>query len=104
MAAIEIGWYLDAGAVVWDAGEGRFGLVYEKMPAAVESLAKQVSVIQLTGDFAAADALIKKYVKKEKENTYSLTTGLAAVRDKVIEKFKAAGIKSPSLRYDIKGL
>lgn len=104
MAAIELGWYLDAGALSWHQETGQFSLVYEKMPQAVAGLAKRVSTLQLQGDYAAADALVNQYITKGKEAQYWLSPTLSAIRKVVLEKFKSAGIKSPSLRYEIRGI
>ena len=104
MAAIEIGWLLDAGALVWHPEPGRLEIAQEKMSLAVESLAKHVATIQLTGDYAGATALQEKYVKKTGPDTYELKGVLKEIRERILAKFKSAGIKSPSLRYEVSGL
>ncbi len=104
MVAIQLGWYMDAGAVTWDEQAGRFAVDFEKMPAAVESLVKEVSLIQLTGDRARAEALIGKYIEKKGEKDYALTGTLGTAREVMLGKFKEAGIRSPSLRYKVTGL
>ncbi len=103
MVAIQLGWYLDAGAVTWNAEEGRFKVVFERMPAAVESLARKVATIQLTGDYDQAVELIGKYIVKKGEKEYELKGTLGSARKVMMDKFKAAGIKSPSLRYEVTG-
>jgi hypothetical protein len=103
MVAIQVGWYLDAGAVTWNPETGRFTLDYEKLPAAIESLTKEVATIQLTGDYARGRKLVDTYIAKEGDE-YSLKGKLGEARDAMLAKFKAAGIKSPSLRYEVTGL
>jgi hypothetical protein len=104
MVAIQLGWYLDAGAVTWDAGQGRFTVHYDKMPAAVESLAKHVATIQLTADYAAAEELVEKYIVHEGGKEYQLKGVLGEARKVMLEKFEAAEIRSPSLSYEVTGL
>ncbi|MBW2261894.1 MAG: hypothetical protein JRG91_07975 [Deltaproteobacteria bacterium] len=104
MVAIQLGWYMDAGAVTWDADAGRFAVDFEKIPAAVESLVKEVTLIQLTGDRARAENLIGKYIKKKGEKEYVLHGTLGEAREVMLGKFKEAGIRSPSLRYKVTGL
>ena len=104
MVAIQLGWYMDAGAVNWDEKTGRFTMHYEKMPAAVESLAKKVATIQLTGDYDQAKELVGKYIVSKGEKDYELKGILAQARKVMMDKFEKAGIKSPSLRYEVTDL
>lgn len=104
MAAIELGWYLDAGAVVWRPDTGRLDVVPERMTPAVESLAKHVATIQLTGDYAGARELHDKYIRKTGPEAYELSGVLQRIRETILNKFEKAGIKSPSLRYEVTGL
>jgi peptidase M49-like protein len=104
MVALQLGWYLDAGAIEWNVKGGRFKIDYAKIPGAIESLAKKVATIQLTGDYAQADELVKKYISKNGDNDYSLNGALGEARKAMMDKFEAAGIKSPSLQYEITGL
>ncbi len=104
MVAIQLGWYLDAGAVTWNEKTGRFTMHYEKMPAAVESLAKKVATIQLTGDYDQAKELVGKYILAKGEKEYELKGVLAQARKVMMDKFEKSGIKSPSLRYEVTGL
>ena len=78
-------------------------VVYPKMAAALTTLTKSVSTIQLTGDYQAADALFKTYVSEDQDGV-TLNGALGEIRESIIAKFKASGIQSPSLRYRIKGL
>jgi hypothetical protein len=103
MVAIQLGWYIDCGAVSWDRDKGRFTIDIEKMPEAVESLAKKVATIQLTGDYDQAKELVDKYVAAKGENEYELNGILGQARKVMMDKFKEAGIKSPSLRYEVVG-
>jgi hypothetical protein len=104
MVAIQLGWYLDAGAVTWDGGAGRFTVHYDKMPAAVESLAKHVATIQLTGDYGAAKELVEKYIVHKGGKDYELKGVLGEARKVMLDKFKAANIRSPALTYEVTGL
>ena len=104
MVAVELGWYLDAGAVSWDPATGLFSVDLARIPAAVESLAREVATIQLTGDRARAEALVSKYVVEKDGGKYELAGTLGRAREDMVGRFKAAGIKSPSLRYSVTGL
>jgi hypothetical protein len=104
MSAIQIGWYMDNGAVVWDAEKGRFSVHFEKMPAAVEALAKKAATIQLTGDYKQADDLVLTYLIRRDDGEYEVKGALGEARAVIMDKFKEAGIKSPSLRYNVTGL
>ncbi|MBW2278738.1 MAG: hypothetical protein JRF63_14700 [Deltaproteobacteria bacterium] len=104
MVAIQLGWYLDAGAVTWDSNTGRFTIHYDKMPAAVESLAKHVATIQLTGDHDKAVDLVEKYITHKGGKDYELKGVLGEARKVMLDKFKAAEIRSPALTYEVTGL
>ena len=69
LAAIQVGFLLDEGAVTFDpnalaadGNAGAFTIHFEKMPAAVEKLMKVVGQIKATNDKAGANALVLKYV------------------------------------------
>ncbi|HEY1553865.1 MAG TPA: hypothetical protein VGF94_03470 [Kofleriaceae bacterium] len=70
LAAVQIGFLLDHGALTWDdhatAANGRdhgaFTIHLDKMPAAADDMMKLVAGIKARGDKAAADALLAKYV------------------------------------------
>jgi len=104
MVAIQLGWYMDAGAITFDENTGRFSVHFDKMPAAVESLVKKVATIQLTGDYDQAKSLIGKYIVSKADNEYELKGKLATARKMMLKKFVEAGITSPSLRYSVKSL
>jgi hypothetical protein len=69
LAAIQLGFLMDQGAVVWDEAapaangkdRGAFKLVWDELPTACEKLMKQVVTIKARNDKAAAEALAKKY-------------------------------------------
>ena len=73
LAAMEIGFLLDHGALAFDpaamAANGRdtgaFTIDFEKLPLAVESMMRQSGSIKATGDKAAAEQLKAKYVDSE---------------------------------------
>jgi hypothetical protein len=70
LAAIQIGFLLDKGALTWDpkatAGngtdQGALVINYDKLVPAVDEMMKVVAGIKARGDKKAADALAKKYV------------------------------------------
>ncbi|MCP4599676.1 MAG: hypothetical protein GY847_03900 [Proteobacteria bacterium] len=101
MAAIQLGWYMNTGAVSWDPSEGRFNMDTDKMPAAIESLAKKVATIQLTGDYDQGKKLIESFIVIKGKTQFELKGVLAEAREVMVEKFKKAKIKSPSLKYEI---
>jgi hypothetical protein len=104
MVAIQLGWLLDQGALVWNGAAQRYRIDFDRMPAAVEALVKKVATIQLTGDYAGAQALVDAYISRKGEADYELRGVLAEARRVMMDKFKTAGIKSPSLRYAVTGL
>jgi hypothetical protein len=103
MSAIQLGWFIDHGAVLWHPESGQLHVVREKMSDAVAALIKTVSTIQLQGDFKGAEALYDKYVDKS-DKTVRLNGVLNEIREAIVKRFKEAGIKSPSLRYEVKGI
>jgi hypothetical protein len=70
LAAIQIGFFLDEGALTWDANvaaangtdKGAFTINFDKMVPAVDKLMKIVGGIKAKNDNAAAIELAKKYV------------------------------------------
>ena len=70
LAAIQIGFLLDEGAMTFDPNaiaangtdKGAFTIFLEKMPAASDKLMRLVGAIKASGDKAGAEALSKKYV------------------------------------------
>jgi hypothetical protein len=103
-AAVELGRYFDAGALVWelgrDEGEARLRVDFEKLPSAVEALARDAVAIQLSGDSKRAGELVRKYVV-EKDADISLLGLAGELRQAALERLKAAGMRPPSLRYEI---
>ncbi len=69
LAAIQVGFFIDEGALIFEpeldpAGNGdtgRFRIDYKKLVAAVDKLMKQVGQIKATGDKAAAEKLVNRY-------------------------------------------
>ena len=70
VAAIQIGYLMDKGALVWDtkasaangSDTGALTVVWKKLVPAVNQMMKDVGGIKARGDKAAAEALAKKYV------------------------------------------
>jgi hypothetical protein len=63
MQLMQLNWYLDRGAYVWDADTRTIAIKYEKMHDAVASLLERVLAIQHEGDRAKADAFIAEWTK-----------------------------------------
>jgi hypothetical protein len=70
LAAIQIGFLRDEGALTWDdnataangSDKGAYTVHVEKFPAAAAKLMKMVGQMKASGDRASAEALAKKYV------------------------------------------
>jgi hypothetical protein len=70
LAAIQVGFLLDDGALAFDAAtpaangqdRGAFSVKFDKLPAGFERLMKAVATLKAKNDKAAADALVAKYV------------------------------------------
>jgi hypothetical protein len=70
LAAIQIGFLLDEGALSWDKSAkaangkdtGALSIHFDKLPAAIDKMMKTVGELKATGDRAGAEALAKKYV------------------------------------------
>ena len=70
LAAIQIGYLIDKGALTWDANataangsdKGAFTIHADKLTAVAEDLMKEVAGIKARGDKAAAEKLIARYV------------------------------------------
>jgi hypothetical protein len=70
LAAIQIGFLMDEGALLWDANamaangkdKGAFSLDEAKLPAAIDKMMKVVGEIKAKNDKKAAEALSDKYV------------------------------------------
>jgi hypothetical protein len=71
LAAIQLGFLLEAGAIAWDANAraangqdvGAFVLHIERFPAAVEALMRRAAGIKARGDQADALALVRQHVE-----------------------------------------
>ena len=74
LAAIQVGFLMDEGALIWDAkaksasgaDTGAYKVDFAKMGPAVDKLMKTVGGIKAKGDKAGALALAKKYVDSDK--------------------------------------
>lgn len=83
LAAIQVGFFLDEGALTFDPeapaangkDKGVFTLNFDKLPEAVEKLMRKVGRIKATGDRAAAEKLVALYVDGDR-----LPTALIAER------------------------
>jgi hypothetical protein len=70
LAAVQLGYLSDEGALTWDAqakaangqDTGCFALHLERMPAAVDKMMSLAAGIKARGDRAAAEELLRKYV------------------------------------------
>ena len=104
MAAIEIGWHLKNGAIIWDDSTEMLRIDFKKLPGSIEGLVKKVAVIQLRGHKERADRLYGEFITKSDDGTIELVGPVAQIRSLNIERYKKAGLKSPSLRYEITDL
>lgn len=103
MVAVELGWYMDHGGVTWE--NGRFKVDFVKLPLAVESLAKHVSTLQLTGDYAGVKKLIGSYVKTiVPGKKYEYVGKIKAPLNQMKVTFKKANVKSVAISYQVSGL
>ncbi len=74
LAAIQLGYLMDKGAIRWDPeamaangkDKGAFTVHFEKLPAAIEELMKHVGQIKARGQKAEAAALVTAYVDSDK--------------------------------------
>ncbi len=64
--AIQWNWLREKGAIA-EGTEGRFSVVIEKMPEAIQSLSNELLMIEATGDFSRAEKLAQKYGKSNPE-------------------------------------
>ncbi len=70
VAAMQIGYLIDKGAIIWDASataangsdKGALAIVWAKLVPAVNQMMKDVGGIKARGDKKAAEAMAKKYV------------------------------------------
>jgi hypothetical protein len=60
-ALCELNYFLDKGAVRFDANTDKWSVVLEKMPQAISDLAREVLTIEATGDYQGAVALLDKW-------------------------------------------
>jgi hypothetical protein len=84
LAAIQLGWLMQSGAVLWRAAEtaangkdrGCFSLALDKFPAAVKALMTEVAQIKGRGDKARAEKLVTEYVDVagDKKRVHDLIT------------------------------
>ncbi len=58
---MQFNYYVQQGAITRDAATGLYAIDFEKMPAAIASLAKELLEQEATGDRARTDAWFKKY-------------------------------------------
>lgn len=62
LAAVQIGWLMDRGALVFS--RGKFQLHFDKVAPAVDALMREVGRIKARGDKKAGRALIDRYISK----------------------------------------
>ncbi len=71
---MEFNYLSEEKAILWDAASGRYVLDFEKMPAAIGALAKELLEMEATGDRARAESWFQRYAV--------LPPNLAAALDK----------------------
>jgi hypothetical protein len=82
LAAIQLGHFLQEGAVAWRAGEtaangkdpGCVEVAFDELPASIQSLMAQVAGIKARGDRAGAEALTRDHVDVAGERKQLLDT------------------------------
>jgi hypothetical protein len=82
LAAIQLGHFLEDGAVAWRAGEaaangkdpGCLDVAFDRLPASVQSLMAQVAGIKARGDRAGAEALLRDHVDVTGDRRHLLDT------------------------------
>jgi hypothetical protein len=90
LSAIQIGMLLELGAMKWDPAAvaangtdvGALVIDFAALPAAVNQMMQRVGAIKATGDRAAAEALVAKYVDGD-------TVPQATIRERVLRDPKA---------------
>jgi hypothetical protein len=98
LAAIQLGFLMDEGAIDWDpkrkaansSDEGAFVLHFDKLPAAIEKMMKVVGRIKATGDRKQAEDLAKKYVDGDRVPHKTIT-------DRMLRHPKASFVYSVDL-------
>jgi len=61
MELMQWNYFMDRGALSFDAATGKLSAHYDKFPAAVEAMLRETLAVQRSGDAAAADAFIDKW-------------------------------------------
>ncbi len=74
---MQFNYLVEQGAITRDATSGLYAIHFEKMPAAIASLAKELLEQEATGDKARTDAWFTKYGKMPPE----LAAALAKTSD-----------------------
>ncbi len=94
LAAVQVGYLAEQGAMVFDAKTKSWKMDFQKMPAATEGLMKIVATQYAKGDFAETDAFMKHYLEGD---------GFKQLR---VGRLQALAGKAPSVNfaYTITGL
>ena len=71
-AICELNYFMDKGGVRIDPVTKKWSVVFEKMPAAVTSLATELLTLQATGDYRGTTAFFEKWGKTSREVEESL--------------------------------
>ena len=69
---LQFNYLWEAGAIEYDTENEVFVTVLEKMPEGISGLANQLLLIQATGDYEGAGALMEKYGQMRPEMTDAL--------------------------------
>lgn len=99
MAAVQLGWHLEAGSVTWSVEAGRLSIDFDKMPDAVAALAAELLRTQLSGDHARARTLFERFLEPGPGGTPRARGTLDLVRAAVVERSAASEIRPPTPRY-----
>lgn len=102
--AIQLGHFMENGAVAYDERTGNIRTNLAEMPAAAAALARQVMRIRLSGDRSGAEALHDRYVLGNASEGYALAPRLAGPVAAMLEQIEEAGGRTNHTRYQITGL
>ena len=99
LAAIQIGYLIDKGALTWDANataangtdKGAFTIHADKLVATANEMMKEVAGIKARGDKAAAEKLIARYVDSEQVVPHKL------IAERVLRHAKPSFVYSVAL-------
>lgn len=94
LAAVQIGYLTEKGVISFDEKTQKFSIDYKKMPAAMDSLLKEVGQLYMGHDKEKAVAFFQKYTKGEGLKMLHMEAIKAAIGD----------LPSTLYEYEVKGI